>query len=521
MTDNLLHALLTDLEASANFDGAECARAAQDLKWIDGATDEQVVELMGALAEATGIDAPAREPYLSQILVRLVQRARGLELGASDERLAELLRQTIGRLYTRLGPPSGCRHHLLSVLVALGGDDALRMFTDRMVHDPPAAEAAAVAVLTPFFRKGNASSATPLFPRLLDGLAHSHLAAPILDLANFMTREDLVDTHPARNRVEELSLLLRNLAQRLSLLEENPAASGDSPEELSDKVDQCVSLAVSLCDALALIGDTSVVGSINQALELRHRRLRTEAAAALVRLGEENGKNELLGMAAEPVARLRTLAYAEELDLLEEIDPQFTTAEARAEAALSLHLAQPTQLGFPPNSCELIDHREHYWPGFDDLVECFLFRFVYLLGENSYSNIGIVIEDEAQSLMSDLCDLPPDDIYAVFAGWQAEHEEIYETDARMLSEAQRVEVARLERRLRDDGCQAISAVTLGSFFGERVLVAQAEKDATRGLAVCDSCDAYWYPTGGRSRALGPREVYSIYKGRKLLRSFND
>src|SRR6185503_9186201 len=102
----------------------------------------------------------------------------------------------------------------------------------------------------------------------------------------------------------ELITLLGELVQTLLLLEERPDQFGDTAQELSRRVARGVALAVSLCDALALMGEQSATGKLNQALRVGHRRLRTEAAAALARLGEEAGVTELVQLAAEPVARL-------------------------------------------------------------------------------------------------------------------------------------------------------------------------------------------------------------------------
>ena len=52
-----------------------------------------------------------------------------------------------------------------------------------------------------------------------------------------------------------------------------------------------VGLAVALCDALAQIGNKEAIGKLYQAMDLSHRRLRTEAAAALAKLGEEAGEH--------------------------------------------------------------------------------------------------------------------------------------------------------------------------------------------------------------------------------------
>jgi hypothetical protein len=287
------------------------------------------------------------------------------------------------------------------------------------------------------------SSAAALQPpacfRDLSALRSPLLAAPVLDLANFLTREKFVPRHPAADRADELIALLGEVAQSLSGLEEEPTARGDSLQELSRRVAQGVALAVSLCDALAFIGDRGAIGKLYQALAVRHRRLRTEAAAALARLGEQQGAEELIALASEPIARLRVLAYAREMGLSERIEPQYATPEARAEAELCVWLAEPTQYGVPPTTCELFDHRMQPWPGFSEPVNCYLFQFQYVLtlpeGERSYSNIGIA-GPLVHAFVADLGDLPPDDIYAAFAGWQAQHEEIREYDVARLSQSE-------------------------------------------------------------------------------------
>jgi len=285
-----------------------------------------------------------------------------------------------------------------------------------------------------------------------------------------------------------------------------------------------VALAVSLCDALALIGEKAAIGKLYQALRVGHRRLRTEAAAALARLGEEQGTTELAQLAAEPIARLRVLAYADELRIGDKIEPQYKTKEARAEAELCVWLAEPTQYGVPPTACELFDHRKQHWPGFDQPVDCFLFQFQYVVttdvaGEQALSNIGIA-GPLVHAFTADLADLPPEDIYAAFAGWHAQHADIREFDVARLSKSEQLELQRLKRRLHDEGYTAIEPQRMGYFFGEKALIANAERQGVAGVAVIDFRDTLFFPFRNTRRPIGAEETYSIYKGRKLLKVFN-
>lgn len=488
-----------------------------DIAWLAKLTDDELVTLLRGLVEVLIQGGTPNEKLLSAVLRQIIQGAYGRD-NRQSRQLSSQSRAAAVELYRQLGSASSSRHSLLQLLAVSRSRDDLKSFAELVATDPPADATAAAMSFGPLFQRKD-YDATTLFPRLLDAIGQPGVAPLIMDLSNYVTREGLLPRHPAAERRVQLVMLLGSLVQRLGLIEERPDAVSQDERELSGIVSLGVSLAVSLCDALALIGDVAAIGKLNQVLELRHRRLRTEAAAALARLGDENGRQVLLSLAAEPVARLRVLAYADELGLEDRVDEQFATPAARAEAELALWLAEPTQMGFPPSELELVDSKTLYWPGYDEPVDCFLFRFAYEVGAGDYANIGIA-GPMCHAFAADLADLPPDDIYAIFAGWQAEHDEIYEMDATQLSESQRVELARLERRLKDEGCSAIQPATLGSFFGEKVLIARAVRDGQAGIGVATLDEVQWQSVQGRRRPLGPQEAYCLFKGRRLLRAFN-
>src|SRR5262249_17257360 len=149
--------------------------------------------------------------------------------------------------------------------------------------------------------------------------------------ANHLTRTRRVARHPATERADQLIALLGSVVDRLRRLEERPAEFGNSPADLRKVVAEGMPLVIGLCDALAWIGDPRAVGKLTQALELGHRRLRTEAAAALARLDQERGREKLIELTAQPAARLRALAYLEEIGLLDRVPEDRRSAAARAE----------------------------------------------------------------------------------------------------------------------------------------------------------------------------------------------
>lgn len=491
-------------------------RSSALVRSVDDASIEHVVHTLALLSRE---QQQAARPLVEATLQHAAQRARSASRSAKPAALTPAVRDDIAKLYNDLRDWPSAAWSLLGWLAATRGQAELALLADLLVSAPPSDAPQLAVALGPLFQRVDYDPAA-LFPRLLDALANPQLAGAVLDLANYLTRQERVPRHPASTRSAELTALLGEIVQRLARIEEDPDAAGRTPREVADMIAESLPLAVSLCDALGLIGDEAAIGKLHQAMELRHRRLRAEAAAALARLKDKRGEDILVELAAEPVARLRVLAYAQELGFVDRIEPQHQTAAAQAESQLALWLSQPAQFGIPPTGIELFDQREQYWPSYDDPVECFLFRFQYDLGGGTYSNIGIAGPLE-HAFSADLADLPPDDIYAAFAGWQAQHEEIREHDVSVLNESGRIEVGRLERRLHDHAFESIAPVTLGTFFGERVLVATAVFDQHPGVAIVTSGgEITWLARNATSRPIGPMEGYCIFKGRRLLRTFN-
>lgn len=517
--NTLVESIRDALASYAQLTPAERAAQEHNAAALRHANDDEVVAVLADIGALASDQLHAAQVLVTTIVEHFAQRARLAARDQGPTGLSPESRAHITKIYNDLRANDRTAWALLGWLAALRGRHELALFAELLVAMPPGDVPQLAVAFGPLFQWLD-YDAGALFPKLLDALPHKHLAGAILDLANYLTREQMLAEHPAKARSKELIALLGALVQRLGTIEDEPDAADRSAQEVGAIIAQSLPLAVSLCDALALIGDPDAIGKLYQAMDLRHRRLRTEAAAALARLGEKAGVDILVELVVEPVARLRVLAYAQELDFVDRIDPEYSTDAARAEAQLALWLAQPSQFGIPPTKLELVDEREQFWPSFDEPVKCFLFRYHYDLGYGTLSNIGIAGPLE-HTFAADLADLPPDDIYAAFAGWQVEHEELREYDVALLNEQQLVEVSRLERRLRDGGVEAITPQILALFFGERVLIASAVREGQPGTGIATSGgESIWFPRGNPQRPLGPREAYCIFKGRRLLRTFN-
>jgi hypothetical protein len=61
---------------------------------------------------------------------------------------------------------------------------------------------------------------------------------------------------------------------------------------------------------------------------------------------------------------------------------------------------------------------------------------------------------------------------------------------------------------------------LGFLFGDRVLSAEATRAGVAGIVVVDAADDVWFAQQNPQRPLTAQDAYNIYKGRKLLATFN-
>ncbi len=197
-------------------------------------------------------------------------------LSISESERSALNADSIAEHYDRL-PAGHPQRHLLLVMLSMAGEpDHLHELVERIVTDPPVEWENVAYALSPLFRS-TTWDVDVVFPRLLEAISHPSVAAAALDVANYATRQRMVDEHPASDRSVQLGELLGAVSNQLGRLAEDPRAFGDSVKEIQAKLEEGISLSVSLCDALGLIGDKKQIGKLNRALDVHHRRVQTEA----------------------------------------------------------------------------------------------------------------------------------------------------------------------------------------------------------------------------------------------------
>jgi hypothetical protein len=534
---------------------------------LAGASGEQLANLLEVVS--ANFDSLSDNPRRFRVLMQLLAaRFLGVSLtktltksidrgdvreksvldAAGDGEIPIVEPETLANLYELLGELDGAAAaHTLQILAAQRDEESIELLTQIVREAPPQNWKHVAVALSPLWNYD--SQRLELFFELLfaradEGYLQPSTLSVLLDLAGYSFRAGKLSKHPWDEQDEGLIVLLSSIVNRLRALEREPAKFGADVHEVQRVLADGVALTVSLCDALGLVGRQSAEASLMQALELSHRRIHTEAAAALARLGCETGRQRLIELASDPVARLRAVNYADELGFADQIEQSLRLPAALAESELVAWLASAEQFGFPPSHIEFLEVRTLFWPSYDEPRDCYLFRYEYQFptsrpaAEQSspidwsaselptpeysvkrLSNIGIA-GPLTHAFQADLASLPTDDVYAAFAGWQAEHEDIYEIPMQLLSPAQRSEADRLLAHLENHELEIVEALGLTFFLGEVAVLAIVKRGDKRASAITDGLELFHQPLTDSPTSLTPDILLAIYRGRKLLRTFN-
>ena len=320
---------ITEAILLARNDPAQLPRIASLAQSITGLSNDDVDELLDRLLDFGDELRQARDSapddanetengrlhfdqLIQPLIDQLVQREMKL---AEDKDNPELIwgparYQNIQNLYRLTPTQSDLRNHLLRWLAVEGHEQAMQIWTDLICDDPPEHRLGIVLAFSPLLQPGF-EPPEGMFSQLINhATSHSQIAPAVFDLFNYFYRNELVDTHPAEQRVEALTELLGLVAGQLGKIEEGDFPAGSNVGQINQLVSDSVALIVALCDTFAQLQHKPAIPKLHQALSLRHRRVQTEAAAALTRLGDDMGKQALIELADQPVARLRALAYA-------------------------------------------------------------------------------------------------------------------------------------------------------------------------------------------------------------------
>jgi hypothetical protein len=237
-------------------------------------------------------------------------------------------------------------------------------------------------------------------PQLVKRLSHPlpgrFIAIALLDLANAMLRKGNLDVHPFDQ--PQGHALLENWLRSEQVKEYSYAASAAAAlPYLSKSVrDRLLPVALAHADA----------------------RVQMRAARVAAELGNDDGFRLLEHFAEDDNHRAAAVRHLEELR--HSPPPAAQTAEARARGEMVQWLAAPQEFGRPPDSLELYDTRELFWPPTNDRRRLWLFHYIYESHSEKGDVVGMgMVGSMTHSLHGEVtADLTPDEAYALHCCWE-------------------------------------------------------------------------------------------------------
>lgn len=235
---------------------------------------------------------------------------------------------------------------------------------------------------------------------LRDPLPTHFILVAYLDLANRLAIEGRLDRHPFDSELGRQQL----------------------ESWLRDENEATYSYAHSATAALPFIAPSSREGLLRAAASHPDPSVRMEAAWAQAKSGDPAGLERLAEFCRDPRHSHNAQKYLEELGHAERIPEEARSPESRAVAEMACWLAHPNEFGRPPDTLELLDTRELYWPPTDDRRRLSLVKYTYADrgGGEPDSGVGMVGSVTFALFGETTADLSPEDIYGLHCCWELE-----------------------------------------------------------------------------------------------------
>jgi hypothetical protein len=148
-----------------------------------------------------------------------------------------------------------------------------------------------------------------------------------------------------------------------------------------------------------------------------------EAGWACGKVGSERGIRRLADYATRVNTAKTALRYLEELGREDAIPPAARVPDFQATAEMAEWLAHPNEFGEPPESLELYDTRELFWPPTNDRRLVWLFKYRYPeTADRVEEDVGLgMVGSVTFALFGEVtAELSPLDAYALHCCWELE-----------------------------------------------------------------------------------------------------
>ena len=240
-----------------------------------------------------------------------------------------------------------------------------------------------------------------LVERLRNPLPPGFAGVVLLDLANTLSRENRLPTHPF----------------------DNPSGRERLEGFLVESDPRHFSYAHSAAAALPFINGEARNALAALAMDHPDTGVQMEAAWASAHRGGTAGLTFLARMCEDPRHSAAARGYLEELGKTDRVPAVAQEPDFQAAAEFCQWLAHPQEFGVPPTEIALVDTRELDWPPTNDRRQVWLFRFTFSgLKEDGTDESGIgMVGSVTFSLFGETTpEMSPEDVYGLHCCWELE-----------------------------------------------------------------------------------------------------
>ncbi|MFZ5828733.1 MAG: HEAT repeat domain-containing protein, partial [Planctomycetota bacterium] len=209
--------------------------------------------------------------------------------------------------------------------------------------------------------------AADMIEALRDPLPTQFILVAYLDMANGLAIAKKLDRHPFDSQAGRKHL----------------------EAWLRDTNEQNYSYAHSATAALPFIDPTRREDLLQAANGHPHSSVRMEAAWARAKSGDPAGVDRLSELCLDPRYSHTAQQYLEELGHSAKIPEEAQRPDFQAVAVMANWLSHPNEFGRPPDTIELCDTRELFWPPTNDRRQLSLVRYTYNDGEGGEPHHGV------------------------------------------------------------------------------------------------------------------------------------
>ncbi len=247
-----------------------------------------------------------------------------------------------------------------------------------------------------------------------------------------------------------------------------------------------------------------------------------EGAWAAAKVGSEAGVKVLTRFCLDPNHSATARKYLAEIGRENVVPPKALAGDFQAQAAFARWLAHPNELGRPPDSLEVVDHRELAWPPEGERKQLWLIKYRVKdttgLGED-HIDCGMVGSVTFCLFSYKMAQRPPEDAYAIHCYWELTSQKlIREIEAQNGAAEHRAMLHQWRGRpLKDAGIVTVAELSPKlHYLQNTVALAAASIDGEPGWAVLDGERSTWYPKSEFPDDAPHKTVLMVHVGRRLL-----